>query len=58
MRQDQNWIYTKQGDHWYVLSSGILRLAMMRLQGRMRRAWTEFVESEELSASEVWMVPL
>ncbi len=26
MRQNQNWIYTRQGDRWVVLPSGILRL--------------------------------
>ena len=26
MRQDRNWIYTRQGDRWYVLPSGILWL--------------------------------
>ena len=26
MLQNQNWIYTREGDRWVVLPSGILRL--------------------------------
>ena len=26
MRQNPNWIYTKDGEHWLVLDSGMLKL--------------------------------
>ena len=32
-----------------------LPLAMMRLQGRMRRTWTEFVDAELDRAPEMWV---
>ena len=31
--------------------------AMMRLQGKMRGAWTEFVDAEYANAPEVWRMP-
>lgn len=34
-----------------------LPLAMMRLQGKMRQAWTEFVDAEYDQAPEVWRAP-
>ena len=33
-----------------------LPLAMMRLQGRMRQAWTEFVEGEYDTNTELWVM--
>ena len=34
-----------------------LPLAMMRLQGRMRRTWNEFVDGELDIAPEMWEMP-
>ena len=37
--------------------AGALPLAMMRLQGRMRRAWWDFVGREFDEAPDLWVKP-
>ena len=37
--------------------AGALPLAMMRLQGHLRRAWAEFVHGEYVKGPESWRIP-
>ena len=37
--------------------SSALPLAMMRLSGKLRRAWNEFVDGEYNDAPDLWVMP-
>ena len=37
--------------------SSALPLAMMRLSGKLRRTWNEFVDGEYGDASDLWVMP-
>jgi hypothetical protein len=43
MRQNQNWIYTRDGEHWLVLDSGMLKLEEV-LPTKPPTRWERFVQ--------------
>ena len=52
---DRGW---QVGDrHLFQTARGALPLTIWRLQGKMRRAWAEFVEGEFDKAPDLWVKP-
>lgn len=44
MRQNPNWIYTKDGEHWLVLDSGMLKLEEVPEPSPKLSWWQRFVK--------------